>query len=226
MFSAPSLPAPQLDQAPLVLAVGLLCGLLGVAYNKAVLRGLLFADTTRVPLLARVSVIGGLVGTIAWVHPGWVGSGDNLTEAALNGHGVLGTVLIVLVVRFVFGVVSYAANTPGGLFAPMLVLGSQVGLLIGLVADRVLTLPADTTAALALVGLASFFTASVQAPVTGLILATELTDSVVWLPPMLGAVAIAMLVARLLGSVPIYDALADRSARNAAINALEHRREQ
>ena len=51
-------------------------------------------------------------------------------------------------------------------------------------------------AACALIGMAAFFTASVHAPVTGLILATEMTGNTNQLPPMLGACAIALLVAR------------------------------
>jgi len=71
---------------------------------------------------------------------------------------------------------------------------------------------APNPAAFALIGMAAFFTASVHAPVTGLILATELTGTTNQLPPMLGACAIAMLVAMTLRSKPIYGLLADRAA--------------
>jgi len=221
VFETPELPDPTLSQAPLVLIVGLLCGLLGVAYNRAVMAGLSYVDVSRVPVALRAGAVGLAVGVLAWVEPGWVGSGDNLTQSALTGHGAVATIVVLLLVRFVLGVVSYAANTPGGLFAPMLVLGSQAGLLVGVVGLEVADLPAATAAALALTGLAAFFAATVQAPVTGLILATEMTGSVTWLPPMLGAVAVSMLVARGLRCVPIYDALTARSARNARINVEE-----
>lgn len=134
---------------------------------------------------------------------------------------MLGSVVLLLAVRFILGVVSYAAATPGGLFAPMLVLGSHAGLAAGLLVARFVPLAPGTTAALALIGMAAFFTASVQAPVTGIILASELTGSVTWLPPMLGTVAIAMLVATLLGAEPIYDALTTRAVRNTHRNQLE-----
>jgi CIC family chloride channel protein len=55
----------------------------------------------------------------------------------------------------------------------------------------------------------------VQAPVTGLILAVEMTGISNQLPPMLGACAVAMLVAIALRSAPIYDQLTQRIARNA-----------
>lgn len=218
VFSVPRLPDPALGQAPLVGAVALVCGLAAVAYNRAVLLGLRWSDRSRMPISARAVLIGLLVLAVAWVRPGWVGSGDGLTQTALLGAGSLAGLLLVLAVRSVLGVVSYAANTPGGLFAPMLVLGSTVGLSVARAAGRLVHLAPGLAAALALTGLAAFFAASVQAPVTGLVLASEMTGSVTWLPPMLGAVALAMLVARLLGERSIYDALADRSARNAALN--------
>jgi chloride channel protein, CIC family len=55
----------------------------------------------------------------------------------------------------------------------------------------------------------------VHAPVTGLILATEMTGNTNQLPPMLGACAIAMLVAVALRSEPIYDRLTARAANKS-----------
>lgn len=222
VFDVPALSRPDVALAPLVLLVGLVCALLAVGYTRAVLAGLRVADASRIPLVVRVGLIGVVAALLAVAQPGWVGSGDDLTETALAGRGTAATVAGLLVVRLLFSVLSYAATTPGGLFAPMLVLGSHAGLLVALLADRVWTLPADGPAALALVGMAAFFTASVQAPVTGLVLATEMTGSVAWLAPMLGAAAVALLVARVLGSAPIYDALEARSARNARANRAEH----
>lgn len=101
----------------------------------------------------------------------------------------------------------------------MLVLGRHLGLLIGLFGQWLAPQWMPSPAALALAGITAFFTASVRAPVTGLVLATELTGVTDELPPMLAACAIAMLVAMMLRSAPIYDALAERAARAARLNA-------
>ena len=77
----------------------------------------------------------------------------------------------------------------------MLVLGSQAGLIVGLVAVHLTPHAVPSLPACALIGMAAFFTASVHAPVTGLILATEMTGNTNQLPPMLGACAVAMLIA-------------------------------
>lgn len=211
-LQVPALAAPQLSQAPVVVVVGVLTGLVGVAYNWALMAALHVADTSRWPVEARAALIGGIVGAIGWFAPSVVGGGDNLTQAALLGHGTVVAVAGLLALRFALGVVSYAAATPGGLFAPMLVLGSHLGLLVGLVGSQLVPHLTPEPAGLALIGMAAFFTASVRAPVTGIVLATEMTGSTALLPPMLGACAIAMLIATALRSTPIYDQLTERSA--------------
>lgn len=211
-FQVPPLADPELSGSGWVLAVGVLAGVLGVLYNKAIMFGLRAAGTSRWPAEVRAALIGAGVGVLVWYSPDLAGGGDQLTQEALLGHGAIGAVTAVLVLRFVLGVVSYAAGTPGGLFAPMLVLGADVGLIVGLIATHFAPHSAPSPAALALIGMAAFFSATVQAPVTGLILATELTGSTNQLPPMLGACATALLVAIALGTRPIYDLLTDRAA--------------
>ena len=60
----------------------------------------------------------------------------------------------------------------------------------------------------AVVGMAAFFTGVVRAPLTGIVLATEMTANVELLLPMLGACFAAMLAPSLLRSAPIQRFLA------------------
>jgi H+/Cl- antiporter ClcA len=59
----------------------------------------------------------------------------------------------------------------------------------------------------AVVGMAAFFTGVVRAPLTGIVLVTEMTGNVTMLLPMLGACFAAMLIPTLLSDPPIYDSL-------------------
>jgi CIC family chloride channel protein len=214
-FDMAPLADPRLAESGWVFAIAVVAGVLGVLYNKAVMFGLRRADASRWPKEARAAVTGALVGLLVWVGPDLVGSGNNLTQDALHGHGTLLAVTGVLVLRFALGVISYAAATPGGLFAPMLVIGAEAGLIVGIIGMQVAPHTAPSLPAAALIGMAAFFTATVHAPVTGLILATEMTGNSNELSPMLGACAVAMLVAVALRSRPIYDELTLRAARNA-----------
>jgi chloride channel protein, CIC family len=61
------------------------------------------------------------------------------------------------------------------------------------------------------VGIAAFFTGVVGAPITSIVLATEMTGSVSMLLPMLCACSMAMLVPTLLKDPPIYESLRERA---------------
>ena len=56
-------------------------------------------------------------------------------------------------------------------------------------------------------------TAVVRSPVTGIVLATEMTGSFTLLLPMLGSCFAAMLVPTLLNDPPIYDSLREQTLR-------------
>lgn len=219
MFQVGPLAEPQLSHAPGVLVLGIVAGLLGVLYNKSVLLGQDLAAINPLPREVWAAIVGSGIAAVGFSAPRLIGGGDALTQEALLATGGILTALGILSVRFVLGVVSYTAATPGGLFAPMLVLGSQLGLLTGLLGQAVAPGWAPEPAALALIGMAAFFTATVRAPLTGIVLVTEMTGAANQLPPMLGACAIAMLVATALRDRPLYDALSARSARAVRRNA-------
>jgi CIC family chloride channel protein len=70
---------------------------------------------------------------------------------------------------------------------------------------------------MALVGMAAFFGATVRAPVTGMVVVTEMTATTETLVPMMAATAAAVLVAYLVGSPPIYESLRERMPDEASI---------
>jgi chloride channel protein, CIC family len=203
---------PGLGTLPVHLALGVALGLIGVAYNRAVLG----ARRTVIRLgrnspVASAAAVGAGVGTLAWFAPHLVGPGDAITQQMLSGtqtaFGIGVAFVLVFVLRFALGAVSYAAGTPGGLFAPMLVLGSQSGLLFGTVCYHWFPAAGVNPTAYAVVGMAALFTAAVRAPLTGIILAIELTGSFSLLLPMLAACCAAMAIATSLKEPPIYESL-------------------
>ena len=105
--------------------------------------------------------------------------------------------------------------TPGGLFAPLLVLGAQLGLAFGLLSRLVFPDLDIQPEGFAVVGMAAFFTGVVRAPLTGVVLVTEMTANVTMLLPMLGACFAAMLIPTLLSDPPLYDSLRENILRRA-----------
>jgi hypothetical protein len=82
------------------------------------------------------------------------------------------------------GAVSYAAATPGALFAPMLVLGAQVGPFLGLLCRLAIPDLVAQPEGFAVVGIAAFLTGVVRAALTGSLLLIEMRASVTMLLSM------------------------------------------
>jgi|SRR6516165_1926959 H+/Cl- antiporter ClcA len=106
-------------------------------------------------------------------------------------------------------VVSYATRTPGGLFAPVLAVGAQSGTLFFALWAHFIPFLNATSQHFAIIGIAAFFASVVRAPLTGIILAVELTGSFALLLPMLAATFGAVTVASLAKCPPIYESLRD-----------------
>ncbi|MEX0642563.1 MAG: H(+)/Cl(-) exchange transporter ClcA [Pirellulales bacterium] len=219
-FSVAPLSYPTLESLPLFLVLGICLGLLGVGYNVAIVGALAAADRLRsIRVEVRAAAVGAAVGLLAWFVPEWVGGGDNITQRTLNGEVLLATLPVVFALRFVLGAASYSAGTPGGLFAPLLVLGAQSGLFFGTLANNWLPSAAISPTAFAVTGMAAFFTAVVRAPVTGIILVIELTSSDSQLLSMIAACFTAMLIPTLVGNPPIYDSLGRNGQAHAGVDA-------
>jgi len=109
--------------------------------------------------------------------------------------------------------VSYSTGVPGGIFSPILLMGSGIGALFVLALNPLL-IPAGMAQldpiAFALVGMAAFFTVVVRAPLTGILLAIEMSGKVSLIIPLLIVSVICTIIPVLLKQKPIYDALRDR----------------
>ncbi|MFD7925935.1 ClC family H(+)/Cl(-) exchange transporter [Streptomyces sp. NPDC059742] len=210
-------PAPPLWMLPVFLLSGTTAGALGAAYSALVVRTLQVCDRlTRVPLVARAAAIGAGVGALMAVDPLLTGGGDQLSERLLAGGSLTVAALVLcLAVRFVAGPLSYAAATPGGLFAPLLALGALWGTLTHALASPLLPAGAAGAAAFAVVGMAAVFTGVVRAPLTGAVLVVEMTGTGALLLPLLIACFAATVTADRLGSEPIYDTLRRRMLERA-----------
>ncbi|MFN3651176.1 MAG: H(+)/Cl(-) exchange transporter ClcA [Armatimonadota bacterium] len=211
VFHVTAYPIPPLASIPAFLVLGAVAGVLGVLFNRMLLRTLSFTQrTTSLAPAARAAVVGAGVGLVGWFAPEMLGGGHPLVEETLSGRVALALIPFYFVLRFVLTMVSYGTGAPGGIFAPMLVLGAQVGLGVGLVADHVAPGMVGHPGAFAVVGMAAFFTAVVRAPLTGIVMIVEMTGSHEQMLPLLVACLAAYGVADLLGDRPVYEALLER----------------
>jgi chloride channel protein, CIC family len=192
---------------------GALLGAFAVLYNRVIVACLDLADRlSRIPPEVRAAAIGAIVGAALWLERDLVGGGDRLSQDILSGGTVTLTLLGILALRTAIGPLSYAAGTPGGLFAPLIVIGALAGALFATALGGLWPSLHLHPIAFAIVGMSTFFAAVVRAPLTGIVLIMEMTGTTSQAVPMLGAAGVAVTVSALLGGRPIYDTLRERMA--------------
>jgi CIC family chloride channel protein len=214
VFRVPTYPVPNLTVLPAFIVLGLLCGLLGVVYNRSLIATVqLFAKVPpRLAILA-AGAVGAVVGGVAWFSPAAVGGGHDLAERFLDGRTALAMVPAWFALRFVLSMASYGTGAPGGIFAPLLVLGALIGLGCGETTHLLVPHLVPNPAIFAVVGMAAYFTAIVRAPLTGIVLIIEMTGNYAQMLPLLVACFCAYIVAESLGQLPIYEELLERDLR-------------
>jgi CIC family chloride channel protein len=203
---------PPLSALPLFAIVGLAAGFLGVAFNRGLLWSLrAFHGWKAMPAWARPAWVGAAAGLLAWWLPGAVGGGHATTQALLQGNFAAAVSLkflfALLVARFVLTLFSYGSGVPGGIFAPLLVLGALVGLITGDISGHFFPSLAHLPAAFGVIGMGAAFASIVRAPLTGIVLILEMTNNYEQLLPLLVACGLSYLVAERLHDKPIYEAL-------------------
>jgi CIC family chloride channel protein len=211
VFRVDNPPVPPLATLPLFLILGVVAGLLGVAFNRALLTSLrLFERASRWPLGLPAALVGVAIGLIGWFAPEALGGGGPLVQATLGGRIGIYALSVLLLLRFGLTMASYGTGAAGGIFAPLLVIGAQAGLLVGLLGQPLFPSAAGFGTSFAIVGMAALFTAIVRAPLTGIVLLLEMTLSYPLMLPLLAACFTAYAIADLLHDRPIYEALLER----------------
>ena len=214
VFGVPSYPLPPLGSLPIFAVLGVAAGLLGVAFNRSLLGAI--SMYTRLParsILPAAAITGGLIGLFGWFTPSLLGSGHILAESTLKGDVLLLTVPVFFIIRFLFTITSYGTGAPGGIFAPLLLLGALIGLAIGEIAHSIAPDIVPIPAVFAVVGMAAYFTAIVRAPLTGIMLIVEMTGNYSQMLPLLVSCFCAYATAEFLRDEPIYESLLERDLK-------------
>jgi CIC family chloride channel protein len=202
---------------PPFLVLGILLGAVGVFYNKVTLFSLHISDLfSRISSIFRAMLIGAVVGMVAWFVPMLIGGGDLITQAILTDQHGIKILLAVLLLRFLIGPLSDAAGAPGGLFAPILVLGASFGALYAALINAVIPGFDLSAIACSVVDMAALFTACVRAPLTGIVLAVEMTGRGDLTLGLLAGALGAMLIPMVLRNDPIYESLRRRMLQREA----------
>lgn len=207
-FPIQSLP---LEYYWLFILLGVVLGLSGYVYNRTMVAGSDFVSkATNIPVEAKLVATFLIVGVVSLYIPQVLDGGHLMIETLYLAMPPLTVIVFLLIAKYVISLISFSSGAPGGIFFPLLVLGAYIGAAFGSFFVPMFGLPPECVYKFIIIAMAGFFTATVRAPITGVVLIAEMTGSTETLVASLIVCIIAYIIPTLLNNNPIYETLLSR----------------
>lgn len=196
----------------LIMILGVILGVFGALFNKCLDT---FQNLYKKPFIKpfRIIIPFVLLFALGFIYPNAIGSGSHLVEMASTGKFLIGAMFILLIVRFLFFMFCFGSGAPGGIFMPLLVFGAILGSIFGQALGIGLGFGNVYLETFVIAGMAGYFAAIVRAPVTGIILISEMTGTLSNLLALSLVSLAAYFAADIFKAKPVYDQLLERIIR-------------
>ena len=216
----PSLYFTKLNSLPLkyywtLIFIGIIIGISGVIFSKGLLKtqNLYKSLNTSVEIKSIIPFV--ITGILGLTFPIVLGGGHDLIISLQDRQFTLLFLFILIVVKFLFTFACFGSGVPGGIFFPLLVLGALVGNFVGLIYVKYLGIPSIYLMNFVVLAMAGHFASIVKAPITAILLISEMTGSLNHLLSLAVVVIVSQLTSDILNSGPIYESLLERMLVNA-----------
>ncbi len=211
--------SPNINALWLFILIGLVFSLIGFAYNKLLILSIdFFQVSIKLPIILTGIIVGSIIAVIAIFYPEMIGGGYNVITDVLDHSFTLPFLIFLFVARTILSIFSYSTGVPGGIFAPLLTLGVILGMGFGMVSQQYFPDLVANAGVFAIAGMAAIFASTVRAPLTGLVLAVEMTANFELILPLIITTVTASVFTALLGNQPIYTTLLKRTLALDKIN--------
>lgn len=218
VMDIPSYKVPPLASLWLFLLLGILFGIVGVNFNNWTLKLTAFFKRYHRNNLFRVTVTGAIFGAIfaafQLFYPYLSQGGIGHITVFVREPMAWSLLVLLFLLRLAGTLGCFSSGAPGGVFAPMLTLGTLLGLAYGTIAADLFPDLAADPGMYAVAGMGALFAATVRAPLTGIILVVEMTDNYLLILPLTMTCLGATFIAQALGGSPLYSALLKQSLLN------------
>lgn len=138
---------------------------------------------------------------------GLFGTGDIELNRILNGDVPLVTLWVLLILKCLAVCFYYGTGGCGGIFGPLVFLGGASGYAVGATLNTIIDLGPGGPVAMATLGMCACFGCVVKAPVTGILMLFEMTQSFEMLPPLMLVTLVSQAVSSRYTKISIYDSL-------------------
>lgn len=210
----------------LVVLIAISAGFAGIVFNYGLLHTSSFYN---LPFFKNqyVKILFALFSAclLGFFLPQVLGGGNTLVDQLAAGRFTsLSFLVLLLIGKYVFTLISYGCGVPGGFFLPLLVVGALLGSVEAHVLVSLELINEVYTPNIIIIGMVSLFAASVRSPITGTLLILEMTGDFGHLMALALGSAVAYITAELLKGEPIYDALLKKSLSAKPDKACEEER--
>lgn len=179
--------------------LGVFAGAMAPVFLRILAAGKRLFESLRLPLPARLSLGGLMVGAISVGVPQVWGNGYSVVNSLLHAPWLWTSVLLVLLAKVLSTTLTTGSGAVGGVFTPTLFVGAALGWLFGALAVALLPGQALVPSAFAVVGMGAFLAATTGAPLMAIFMIFEMTLSDQVVLPLMVACVIAFWVARNFG---------------------------
>jgi len=212
IFNFIGLPILPINYYGLIIALGILMGFLGIAFNRFLIKSLeIYEQQTLLSGMWKIALPLVFAGIIGFFLPEVLGGGNNLVDELASKAFSLNMLWLLLIGKFFFTMVSFGSGVPGGIFLPMLVIGALAGSVFSHILIHFGQLDPYYSTNIIVLSMAAYFSAVVKAPITGSILIMEMTGSFSHMVPLIIVSMTAYLITDIAKIKPIYEELLERS---------------
>jgi CIC family chloride channel protein len=199
----------RVTQLPWFLLLGIMCGLMGVAFLKMLNASEDIFKKIKLPIYLRLALGGLIVGIIALRFPGVWGNGYSVTDRMLQDDPAqvfpevlqIGRqwlwllVLGLLFAKLLATLATVGSGAVGGVFTPTLFLGASLGTAFGLVLKDLGGAASLPVTVFAVVGMGSLLSATIRSPFLAMIMILEISLDYSLMPPLMLACVVSTIVA-------------------------------
>lgn len=201
VFPMPALQAPTMPAFISCLGLAAILGGAAFAISRAVYAVEDAFEKLPVHWMWWPALGGVVVGCVGYLEPRTLGVGYGNITANLAGNAPIVAVLVLGVLKFLSWSVALGSGTSGGTLAPLMTIGSALGLALGVAGHQLI--PSLDPHLAALLGMACVFGGASQTLLAAPIFAYETTGQSAAIVPLVAGCAIAVWVARSLGRTSI-----------------------
>ncbi len=174
-FDIPQYQITSFWEFPSFVLLGLVCALVAVLFQFALISSEYIARNITMPLWLRPVIGGLLIGSIAVFFPEILGVGYEATDMALKNQIPLLLMFTLIIAKTIATAITLASRFGGGVFAPALYLGAMTGGTFGLIAASFFPQLSSSEGLYAILGMGAVAAAVLGAPISTTLIVFELT---------------------------------------------------